>query len=1134
MITIRQFLQRDEDQDPLFPSSNEVSYPLAENEELLRYDSTESTADLNQVREIPSLISPTNFLRHWHYTNFVTRFALLGIKHKSETATLPASVKPAVRLFWLSGAGIPLETWSKIRLVNSIQDFFNYACFIITGLEPAILASLLLHDLSSYSFFPDERCGNSFSDILLGTATNQVTWSRHFGSDVLHELGYWTWLSALLLPPMTGLVAAFFQDRQRELIRHLDGPELINKLATTLSILNKEEISYKEALLSLFPCGRVRTTLTQVKFMLLWDGRKRDDENVVISLHIKEALVANLIELAHPSNYFLIRYQAMHLLAQIAASFHSKNLERFIEDPAQQVGLSGLRENILRALKTEPWSELQTSQLLTEIEGTFYQPSLSSEEMNDPVLRGEQMRGGLARYFSWTLGEERRALTQLFWIPSLLSSLYTLYSTGRYIQLMVTKIMDLVDHFHHKLACETEGKHFNFLKQSERYECVVCDWPFVNYRNSFTAQGCLEGLLQQNMSAVELHHHLIQMPSMQGISTIDFSQQTWSAWPVADWEQLLITLESMAVAPLELLNVSRSMEYFGNDVSLTRQHIQALAQLLTRINVTCFDISHQFLRDEFVNLLLNPLAETQLDKLYLVDTNLSDISATFLANLISGHLPNLNNLQLADNQITDFGIQKISEALHNSSLNTLNVADNPFFDKGLKKLAQGIQQSVVQTLDLSGHHFASNGLRVFSDTLKTNSNLRSLTISNAALTGEHIAGLQACLKSLEYLDVSNNLLENKDIQFLLRQARSYLKTLNVAGNQLTDAGSAMIAEDLPASSLQHLDISGNKLTQQGFTPLARVLPRTQLLSFTCVECQLNDQDIEELAAVFSNPTLLLRSLNLNDNEITHITLIKWLEVLPKTNLHELHLMRNKINSRSAPRLARVLSKTNLTFLDLSHNFLDGSFLKELIPVLHQSHLQQLILNDNRFAGKSLNNFAKELVQLPCHIHDLNAAQLSRQAKRVFYPMKPNTALTQLNVINNDLDIPSIRSFCRVASSLPNIRFLEPERMQHLDWRSCEILPAKTMPVVRAEQANVLQSNQLPPMKTTSMLLNSSFLISLICGGGILCLMALLYASYRAGRSTYRFFRPVPPRLSSVALESDEIIPDHNIRQSYRP
>ncbi|WP_342146119.1 hypothetical protein [Rickettsiella endosymbiont of Aleochara curtula] len=631
------------------------------------------------------------------------------------------------------------------------------------------------------------------------------------------------------------------------------------------------------------------------------------------------------------------------------------------------------------------------------------------------------------------------------------------------------------------------------------------------------------------MSPVELLHHLVQLPSAGGITRIDLSQQAWPTWPAADWEQLLITLQSMVTSPLELVNVSGP----ENGVVPSQQHIQALTRFLTNINVTHFDISNQSLNDESFNLLLNSLAETNLSELNLVNTHMTDVSATTLANLMSEGLQTLNNLQLAGNQITDLGVQHISEVLSNSSLLILNLAKNPFSDLGLEKLADGIQLSFVHTVDLSHQHFSANALQVFSETLKGNSSLRVLKISNAGLKGEHVTALQGCLKNLESLDVSNNKLSNRGVQFLITQARdSRLTTLNIAGNKLADQDGVMIAEHLPATPLQHLDISGCELTQHGFSALVNVFPDTQLLSFTCKEAGLNDHIVIDLTSVFSNHSLLLRSLNLNDNQITHTTLMNWLDVLPNTHLRELHLYKNHISNHMAPDLAEALTKTKLAVLDLSSNLLDGNFFNALAPVIHQSHLQQLILNDNRVEDASLNNFAKELVKVSCHANDLSTDQLSRQEKRVFYPMEANTKLKQLNVIHNNLDTPTIRSFCRVASSLPDMQFIKSERLQYLDWQTCDMLPTNSIPVVRLDQTNVTQSNQSPSMKGT-LLLGSPFLMSLLCAGGILCFIALLYGGYRASQSTYRFFRPAPPRLPLIEAESAEINHD-NGRPSSHP
>lgn len=1130
MIKIKQLFRRDryrnleESEQNILPSSSreDTSYQAIESEESSEVNTPALVSNLNQFQVTgQSLISQNYLLRQWHFTNFAARFALWGIKHKAETSMLLVANKP-VRLFWLSGEGVPLTLWSKIRLASFIKDFFNHTSFIICSLEPAILTGLLLHDLGSYGFFPEERCGTSLPAILDGLATNQITWSSHFGSDVLHEVGYWTWTGVLLLPPISGLVAAFLGDKQRKKWRRINGEVTMREFAR----LDAEPSFYRDTLDILFPWSVLRVTLANAKFVLLWDGRKHNDASAVISFFLRQDLVAKLITLTSPSRCFLLRLHTLRLLAQIAESFHPQNLERFIEEPVQKATLARLRQTILMALKARPFTEPLVSPL-AEAEEADGQLALFEESIGNSLSGASPSPRWLAHYFIWTLGETEHSVTHLFWIPALVSSAYTLYAISRYIQLITLKAINLADYVHSKTNCEAEGKNFIFLQQNERYECVTCDWPFVSYKNSFTAQDCLAGLLQQTMNATELLHHLAQLPVARKFTTIDFSQQAWPTWNITDWEQFLINLESMTASPLELLDVSLcTLDNCENEVP-SQQHIQALANLLMKINVTRFDISHQLLGDELVTLLLNPLAKKPLVELHLTDIGLTDVGATSLANFLSEQFQNLSNLQLASNQVTDLGIQSISDALHiNSSLRVLNIADNPFSDSGLQRLAQGVQRSFIQTLNLSAAKFSVGGVRNFSDTLKENSPLQELTISNADLTAKHVVALQTCLRNLTYLDVSNNLLEDKAIQLLVKYAGDSLKTLNVAGNAFTDLGAAMIAEDLPATSLQQLDISGSQLTQQGFTSLVRALPNTQLQALSCVECGLDDQEVAELTAVFSNSSLLLNSLNLNDNELTNITLMKWLDVLPKTSLRELKLKNNQIDGSIASRLAQVLSKLNLTLLDLSHNKLDGHFFKEIAPALKQSHLKQLMLNSNKADGEALNNLAEGLVQLPCHTNDLSAPSPSRQAKRVFYPMKPNTALTQLDITDTDLDMDAsaIRSYCRVASSLPGIRFLEREPMQRLDWRSCKSLPRDPMPV-----AGERQTEQSLPMKTTT-ILTQSFLLSLLCAGGILCVIALLYASYRASRTTYRFFRPAP----QLRLPLDEADSVENVSDNVRP
>lgn len=1091
MIT-RQLLHSADDP---FLIADELDDQSDEFQELTPEDEPESSSDLI-ITPKPSLTLYSAYLaRDWHATYLINRLAWWKIK--SEVSTV--ANKTSTRLFWLAGEGIPLTTWSKIRLANKIKNFIDASGFVLLDVGTTKMALLLVHDWLSFGLLPDERCGNSFLSIFTGTASNQITWMNHFGSDVIHEAAYWNWLGIVLIPSLVGLASVFLRNKQLSI---LDTQQVMPNIEAALHHLDNGSLTFKDACLSLWPMSHISKILTQVKCMLLWDGRKDNDQKLLISLNFKIALVNNLIELME-SNYFLIRYQAMRLLSQIAGSFHPKNLDRFIEDSVYKQGLLQLRETILAALRKEPINETTTQQNVLQLEAACAQP-LSFEEMDNVALLENRQRGGIARYFRWTLGDDTRPLTQLFWIPTLLISTYKFYSVSLYLELVIKKLIDIVYYFNDKSVCENNGNYFKFLTLSERYECVACDWPFVSYQNSLTAQTCLENLLQQKMPPSGLIRYLNELPTVRGITRVDLSQYDWSNWPIVDWEKWLLALEPMLAPSLELFNVSGVSE--NSDRIPTVQQLQALVQLLTQINMTEFDISHYSLNDELFPVLLESLTHPSLSGLYLQDTNMTDISASYLSKLISNSVFNLTHLHLADNQIGDKGIIQISQMISNSSLQVLNVAHNLFSDLGLQQLGLGIQASVVQSLDLSDQSLSANGLKLLSDALKGNSSLRKLKLNNVDLTINHIHALQSCIENLEFLDISNNFLSGQAIQSIVHSSNQHLKTLISRNNDLDEEAGRLLAQELSATSLACLDLSKNYL-EAGFNDLLRALPDSPLLSLICEECDLKDEHMVDLHLILANDTLLLQSLNLNKNKISNQTLLNCLEELPKSSLRELYLNNNEIScsKESAPVLAQGLAKTNLTVLDLSSNRLDKYFFNELAPLLKQSHLQRLSLSNNKLESASIKHFSEALVHLPCHTQDLNSPQLSRQEKRVFYPMKRNTALNRLDIFNTDTNNATQRGFCRISASLPNVQFLEPDHLQRLNWRSCELLAANS-PTFRLEQTSEV-ANQTQSVRSAALIMGSPFLISLLCAGGILCVVALLYGTYRASRSTYRFFRP---------------------------
>lgn len=1105
-----------DDQDPLMLAEDLENH--GDGSHQLSQEDESHESDVITIQKKPSLSA--YLARYWHSMHFITRLAWWGIKQDSMVDDL-FEERTSTRLFWLSGAGIPLDEASKIRWANKIKNFIDSTGFILTDVGSLLMTALLLHDGMSYGLFPEERCGTSLPNILTGTATNQITWTNHFGSDVIHEAAYWTWLGVILIPPMVGLSSSFLRNKRLSILS--DTEEITHLIEALLHNLDKESLTFKQAFLSLLPMSRLGRTLAQVKLMLLWDGRKDDDQHLLISLNFKTSLVNTLIELTE-SNYFLIRYQAMRLLTQVAASFHPENLDRFIENPFHKEGLAQLREIILTQLRKEPINEASTRQSLADLEAACAQP-LSFEEM-DVALLEDRQRGGMAGYFRWTLGDDSRPVTQLFWIPTLLLSAYKFYVVSRYFELMIKKLMDIAYYFHDKSTCENKGNYFRFLTQSERYECVACDWPFVSYQSSFTPQTCLENLLQRRMTPIKLGRYLQQLPSVRGISRVDLSQQDWSNWSVSDWEEFLLTLAPRMMSPLELFNVSGITEALSS--ASTEQQIQALAQLLSQINVTQFDMSHQRLTDESFLLLLDSLVYPSLNALYLTDTNMTDNSAIYLSELVANRGFNLSDLHLAANQLGDRGITEISQIVSNSSLQLLNLAQNLFSDLGLQKLGLGIQQSAIQSLDLSDQLFSVQGLRLFNEALKGNSTLSQLKLRNVGLTNDHLIALQNCIANLEVFDISANLLDGEAIQFVLNISKQTLKSLVVHNNDVDEKTSRLIAQVLPTTSLQHLDLSKNYL-KAGFKELAKALPNSTLLSLICEDCDLQDKDVIALASVFSNTTRL-QSLNLNKNQITDAALLDWLAELSENSLRELQLSDNEISSsnESAPLLAQDLTQLNLTLLDLSNNRLDKDFFNELAGLLPQSKLQQLSLSGNTLEATALKHFSEALVQLPCHHQDLNMLHLSRQEKRVFYPMKRNTRLNRLDIMNTNMDSATRRGFCRVASSLPDIHFLEQNVIKQLDWQTCELISSHK-PRVELEQTSELTSNQTQSMRPAALVLSSPFLMSLLCGAGILCLIGLMYGTYRASRSAYRFFRPAPDLARS---EPEENRADYLSRSSF--
>lgn len=152
----------------------------------------------------------------------------------------------------------------------------------------------------------------------------------------------------------------------------------------------------------------------------------------------------------------------------------------------------------------------------------------------------QPLKNLLGIYNTWTKGETVHPKWEApFW----LLLMYTLYADIRLLELWAIKIIGLDHYLKAKSECEKAHKMYTYLEDYGDYECSFCpDWSFVEPRDSFTSQGCLDGLLASGRTPDFILSHLDRILKIPDFKVFDFSRQPWMEWTESQWKELLARL----------------------------------------------------------------------------------------------------------------------------------------------------------------------------------------------------------------------------------------------------------------------------------------------------------------------------------------------------------------------------------------------------------------------------------------------------------------------------------------------------------------------------------------------------------------------------------------------------------------
>lgn len=217
----------------------------------------------------------------------------------------------------------------------------------------------------------------------------------------------------------------------------------------------------------------------------------------------------------------------------------------------------------------------------------------------------------------------------------------------------------------------------------------------------------------------------------------------------------------------------------------------------------------------------------------------------------------LTRLGLGANKLGPEGAALISKALErNTYLTSLDLSVNELGLGGAQCLAELLRTpaTTLQVLQLHGNYLGAAGVAAICDAVKTNKELRRLTMGNNHATDESAAAIAAMLEgnyTLEELDLRLNSLTAVGVKAIAQHGlakNTSLRSLTLSGNQVGPVGANELTHVLSAhqrSVMEQLDLSSCGLMSTGGVRIASLLST----SISLKDVNLSDNGLDDEAAV---------------------------------------------------------------------------------------------------------------------------------------------------------------------------------------------------------------------------------------------------------------------------------------------
>lgn len=344
-----------------------------------------------------------------------------------------------------------------------------------------------------------------------------------------------------------------------------------------------------------------------------------------------------------------------------------------------------------------------------------------------------------------------------------------------------------------------------------------------------------------------------------------------------------------------------------------------------------------------------------------------------------------DTLNLADNAISDYGMNAIKTILTSTNIKHLNLSSNMISESGLESIVEEICKSTkllsidfgVQEGSIRKNSIGVDGAKWIATIILQNKVLTSIKLqdNDIGITGGEILGTALKQnKTLKSLTVAENQLKTTGAEFILRSAYS-LESLDLGKNYIKpNIGPALKEYIEKNQNLLRLNLEFNELMASGVAYLTAGLQNCpNLKSLNLKGNGIRDEGLEYIAKILDvNKTL--EELDVSLNEITPYGVQHLGYALPESHLKALNISKNLLGDESLITIADCIqgaSEHPLQKLDIgSSRISDKGILHFLEKIDNFSNLRSLRVNDN-FISEKIEKILLEILEKNRTLNDFN-------------------------------------------------------------------------------------------------------------------------------------------------------------------